>query len=197
MNTFDNNLELETLKAQMSVLKNHLSNETIISDELVNATISAKTKSITYNKKNYLRAIIISLAMAALFSLQFLVKDGASLTFTALTVAWCLLFAVINFINYRRNDQENLMSGSLTETAKNIIAWRKRHSIQNIIAALAAAIWVPACLIEFWDGMLEKPESAIIVALIFGFVFYTTISKYIKSRKTSKEILNQIEALNK
>ncbi len=89
------------------------------------------------------------------------------------------------------------MNGSLTETAKNILSWRKKHSTQGLFTALAAAIWIPACLIEIWGDISTNIEHLIFVVLLFTFVTSSTIGKYIKARKVSNEILTQIEDINK
>lgn len=195
--TTGNNTELEVLKAQMNILKKHLAMDEIVSNEMVEATIKTKINSITHSRNSYLLGIALDFLMAAVFTIAYFTVGEISLGFIIVLDVWFMLWALIKYRNYKKNDRETLMSGSLTETAKNITVMRKTQSIHGLVGGIAIAIWLPAYFIEVWDGISVNPVSHISAALLIAFVIGSTIVTYIRKRRTSKEILEQIEEVTR
>lgn len=186
--------EFDVLKNQMAVLKSNLASKDFISEEMFRKAISAQIQSTTSKRGYYLIGIAVPIALA----LFFLIKQPFQSTLLVIcTVVWCALLTAINFVNYWSNDYENLMSGTITETTRSIVSWRRRMSVQTLINSIAMVIWGAVLLSEIWGDISTNITHAAFVAAIVTIVLSTVIISYAKARKASTKILGLIEDFTK
>ena len=87
MNKIELNTELNMLKAQMQILKQHIGNYEVVSNEIIEATTKEQVKSLMAKREWNIIGFVIDIIMGIIF-----VYGGAkglfSYTFTIVTVLW-------------------------------------------------------------------------------------------------------------
>lgn len=197
MTTIAQNEEFNALKAQMQVLKNHLSNNEVISQEMVDASVKSYAKDLLPRRAKYMLPIVLNLALACFFIYMYLAKDALSLTFTIVSFLFFMFNVCINFVQFTDDTRDSLLDGKLTNTAEVIARWKQMNMRQGICTAIAGFTWVAFCLQETWGDITQNMDHAIVVALIFALVGFFTYNRAKKVNKATSELLQQIDELRK
>lgn len=191
MESLNENMELEQLKEQLSILKSKLEKETIVNDRLMRNAMKNKAKSITRNgwKISIIGAIAIPYCAWANKSLLHM-----SWGFVIVTDLFLLVAIIYNYFTYKHIHAKDLMEGNLIDVSNNIIRMKRMHfnwlkfSIPFLVLWLS---WFIAENINVYDGkyILMGGVLGLIIGGIFGISFFR------RNRRMMTEILDQIKEL--
>ena len=185
--------DLEVMKAQMQVLKRHLADNEIVSNEMLEATVKARVRSLTARRVWNIVSIAADLAIMVLIVVC--MHSAFSTMFLAATTVWCLFWMFINICQYRDNVRDALLTDTLIDTAQKITRWRKQNSRHFLAAMLASVAWIGFLMREIWSDIVARQDHAVGVAIIIVFVMATVIKRYRNIDKATNELLEQINNL--
>lgn len=185
--------DLEVMKAQMQVLKRHLADNEIVSNEMLEATVKARVRSLTSRRVWNIVGIVINVAIMVLIVVC--MHNMFSTVFLAATTVWCLFWIAVNISQYRDNMRDALLTDTLIDTAQKITRWRRQNSRHFLAAMLASVVWIGFLMREIWGDIIARPDHAVGVAIIIVFVMANVIKRYRKVEKTTEELLEQIKSL--
>lgn len=187
--------EFDELKSQMQVLKNHLSDNEIVSTEMLDATIKSSVKNLTSKRLWNVVAIVAVLLLAGYITYVCLGLHKCSVLFMIATVIWCLFLALVNRQQYKDNFRDRLLDGDLAETVSTVSRWKLQNLRQGISIAVATVIWSAFCLYEIWDDIVSEPSHAAFVAILYVFVFCNVGGHYHRVHKVTTSLLKQIDEI--
>ena len=186
-----NNSELETMRAQIALLKDKLDKETIVSDKLLRDTMRHKTRNINANAWVSVGASIFVIFWA----LTFLPIEGFSWWFAGATI---LMMLVCDFFTWKYHKDVNAktMNSDLLTVAKvmkqlrdNYKKWLK-YSI-GLIAVWFVWFAVEYCiLLSDWRVALFMIIALFVGLAIGGFIGLKMHNSVIRN---AEEIISQIE----
>ena len=186
-----NNSELETMRAQIALLKDKLDKETIVSDKLLRDTMRHKTRNINANAWVSVGASIFVIFWA----LTFLPIEGFSWWFAGATI---LMMLVCDFFiwKYHKDVNAKTMNSDLLTVAKvmkqlrdNYKKWLK-YSI-GLIAVWFVWFAVEYCiLLSDWRVALFMIIALLVGLAIGGFIGLKMHNSVIRN---AEEIISQIE----
>lgn len=198
MTTFVTTDEFDILKAQMQVLRSHLQQNELISQEMLDATVKAEVKNIVGKRRSFLITMVVDLLMAVYFAwIHFSRPDFMSTTFFIATMCWCLLWVYVAYRQYRQNMRERLLNDSLTDAAQDLAHVKQQNLRLAILTAAASVAWVAVLLWETWAEISQSFEQCIAVFFIFFFVFFNVSNRMVKIHRTTTSLLRQIEEVKK
>lgn len=198
MTTFATSDELDILKAQMQVLRSHLQNNEIISQQMLEATVKAEVKNIVGNRRSFLITMVVDTLMGVYFAwIYFSRPDFMSTPFFVATMCWCLLWVYVAYRQYRQNMRDRLLNDSLTDAALDLARVKQQNLRLAIVTAAASLVWVGILLWETWGDISESPEHCLAVCFILFFVFYCVSSRMQKVHRTTTDLLRQIEEVKR
>lgn len=186
-----NNSELETMRAQIALLKEKLDKETIVSDKLLRDTMRHKARNINANAWVSVGASIFVIFWA----LTFLPSEGFSWWFVGATI---LMMLVCDFFTWKYHKDVNAktMNSDLLTVAKvmkqlrdNYKKWLK-YSI-GLIAVWFVWFAVEYCiLLSDWRVALFMIIALLVGLAIGGFIGLKMHNSVIRN---AEEIISQIE----
>jgi len=186
-----NNSELETMRAQIALLKEKLDKETIVSDKLLRDTMRHKARNINANAWVSVGASIFVIFWA----LTFLPIEGFSWWFAGATI---LMMLVCDFFTWKYHKDVNAktMNSDLLTVAKvmkqlrdNYKKWLK-YSI-GLIAVWFVWFAVEYCiLLSDWRVALFMIIALLVGLAIGGFIGLKMHNSVIRN---AEEIISQIE----
>lgn len=186
-----NNSELETMRAQIALLKEKLDKETIVSDKLLRDTMRHKARNINANAWVSVGASIFVIFWA----LTFLPIEGFSWWFVGATI---LMMLVCDFFTWKYHKDVNAktMNSDLLTVAKvmkqlrdNYKKWLK-YSI-GLIAVWFVWFAVENCiLLSDWRVALFMIIALLVGLAIGGFIGLKMHNSVIRN---AEEIISQIE----
>jgi len=186
-----NNSELETMRAQIALLKDKLDKETIVSDKLLRDTMRHKARNINANAWVSVGASIFVIFWA----LTFLPSEGFSWWFAGATI---LMMLVCDFFTWKYHKDVNAktMNSDLLTVAKvmkqlrdNYKKWLK-YSI-GLIAVWFVWFAVEYCiLLSDWRVALFMIIALLVGLAIGGFIGLKMHNSVIRN---AEEIISQIE----
>lgn len=186
-----NNSELETMRAQIALLKEKLDKETIVSDKLLRDTMRHKARNINANAWVSVGASIFVIFWA----LTFLPSEGFSWWFAGATI---LMMLVCDFFTWKYHKDVNAktMNSDLLTVAKvmkqlrdNYKKWLK-YSI-GLIAVWFVWFAVEYCiLLSDWRVALFMIIALLVGLAIGGFIGLKMHNSVIRN---AEEIISQIE----
>lgn len=186
-----NNSELETMRAQIALLKEKLDKETIVSDKLLRDTMQHKARNINANAWVSVGASIFVIFWA----LTFLPSEGFSWWFVGATI---LMMLVCDFFTWKYHKDVNAktMNSDLLTVAKvmkqlrdNYKKWLK-YSI-GLIAVWFVWFAVEYCiLLSDWRVALFMIIALLVGLAIGGFIGLKMHNSVIRN---AEEIISQIE----
>ena len=127
MNTTDfNNIpELEEMRSQLHLLKEQVSQQKIVSDEMMRKITS---KRITKINREGRISIFISIVIMPFIAIN-LYHMGVSLPFTIVTILFMLVAASFSFYSRIGINPEAVINGNLVETHKKMLRYKPLAAI--------------------------------------------------------------------
>ena len=140
-----NNSELETMRAQIALLKDKLDKETIVSEKLLRDTMRHKARNINANAWISVAASIFVIFWA----LTTVPSMGFSWWFVGATI---LLMLVCDFFTWKYHKDVNAktMSGDLLTVAKVMKKLRDNYKKWLKYAIVMIAVWFVWLSVECW-----------------------------------------------
>jgi hypothetical protein len=187
-------LDYIEMRQQMAVLKEHLDNQEIVSDQLLREVMKMKTKDINYTKNAVVGAAVFGLLIIPLSMLL----DVWSLPFTIATCLMMVFCAVATYWIHRPVEQLNFMTTDLATVARVMATFKKHYD--NWLHYVAPALLIPwlswACYEMGWKFAPEGSNPwlmflpVIIGAAIGAMIGYRY---HCKAVNAAQSILDQIE----
>lgn len=195
MNTYASNADLELLKVQMQILKSHLSENEIISKEMVDATVKTQVRSLTSSPAAYLVGLAGEIFIAVFSVYAYTVLGTWSLWFTIATVVWCALCTFGMYQQYKLKVRENILNDALVDTASEIARWREFNIRQSVFTAIATVAYVGCIFAETWTSLQQSPMDMFIALFIISFVIGSVARNKYKIHKVASDLLKEVESV--
>lgn len=187
-----NDIGLEQMKEQMSMLKSKLEKETIINDRLMRSIMKQKMKRI--NREAWFICTIILLGIPyCTWCFMFLLK--MSIAFTIVTDVFMLIALIYTYLMHKDVKTNELMKGNLIEVSRKMIKIKRMQANWLKFSIPFVVVWMSWFVSENMNGVDAK---YIIIGGSVGAVvgaFLGTIS-YRRTRRMATEVIQQIEELN-
>ncbi|GAY26952.1 hypothetical protein [Prevotella sp. MGM1] len=187
-NNIINNNEMEQLKKQLTIFKEKLDKQTIVSDKMLREATHSKIMWIR-NMNRY-----ISVASVVLIPMLYPLFNKIGMPIGASILIFLLMIceAVYNFINTR--GMKTLAAGNLIEAGEWLIRFKRNEKLQMMIEIPVIIIWLIwislTCFSQFLAGALIG--SAIGLGLAFWML--SKELRYIKEiTETIEEFKSNIE----
>ena len=186
-----NNAELETMCAQIALLKEKLDKETIVSEKLLRDTMRHKAKSINTNAWVSVGASIFVIFWA----LVFLPCEGFSWWFAGATILMMLVCDLFTW-KYHKDVNTKTMSGDLLTVAKVMKQLRDNYQKWLKYSIAMSIVWLVWLSIEYYIQLKDwKLTITIIIATLIGggiggFIGWKMHKSVIRN---AEEIISQIE----
>lgn len=187
--------EFDGLKSQMQVLKNHLSDNEIISKEMLDSTIKSSARNLTSKRLWNIVAIVAVLLMAGFIAYVCLSLHKCSVLFMAATIVWCIFLVLVNLQQYKDNIRGELLDGPVADTVGTLSRWKLQNLRHGIGIAVATVIWSAFCLNEIWNDIMSEPSHAVFVVVLYIFVLCNVGGHYRRVHKVTTSLLKQIDEL--
>ena len=186
-----NNSELETMRAQIALLKEKLDKETIVSEKLLRDTMRHKARTINTNAWISVAASIFVI----IWALAYIPKEGFSWWFAGATV---LMMLVCDFFTwkYHKNVNAKTMSGDLLTVAKVMKQLRDNYRKWLKYSIAMIAVWFVWLSAEFCIQLKDwKLALIMIIALLVGLSVGAFIGLKMHNAviRNAEEIIQQIE----
>jgi len=186
-----NNSELETMRAQIALLKEKLDKETIVSEKILRDTMRHKARSINTNAWISVAASIFVM----IWALAYIPKEGFSWWFAGATV---LMMLVCDFFTWKYHKDVNAktMSGDLLTVAKVMKQLRDNYKKWLKYSIAMISVWFVWLSAEFCIRLNDwKLALIMIVALLIGLVIggFIGLKMHNSVIRNAEEIIQQIE----
>ena len=186
-----NNRELETMRAQIALLKEKLDKETIVSEKLLRDTMRHKARTINTNAWISVAASIFVI----IWALAYIPKEGFSWWFAGATV---LMMLVCDFFTWKYHKDVNAktMSGDLLTVAKVMTQLRDNYKKWLKYSIAMISVWFVWLSAEFCIRLNDwKLALIMIVALLIGLVIggFIGLKMHNSVIRNAEEIIKQIE----
>ena len=186
-----NNSELETMRAQIALLKEKLDKETIVSEKLLRDTMRHKARTINTNAWVSVGASIFVI----IWALAYIPKEGFSWWFAGATV---LMMLVCDFFTWKYHKDVNAktMSGDLLTVAKVMKQLRDNYKKWLKYSIAMISVWFVWLSVEFCIQLNDWRLSIIlIVVLLIGLAIggFIGLKMHNSVIRNAEEIIQQIE----
>ncbi len=186
-----NNSELETMRAQIALLKDKLDKETIVSEKLLRDTMRHKARTINNNAW----ISVVASIFVIFWALTFLPSEGFSWWFVAATI---LMMLVCDFFTWKYHKDVNAktMSGDLLTVAKVMKQLRDNYKKWLKYSIAMIAVWFVWFAIEYCIQLSDWRVAVImIVALLIGLAIggFIGLKMHNAVIRNAEEIISQIE----
>ena len=189
-----NDFDLETMRQQMTTLKNKLNKQEIVNDRLIRRSMKNEVDTIT---RRYYIIMAIGLFMVPYGYWCFVVLSGLSIFFWIVTSIFMLVCAGATFYICRKISDPNMMNRNLVEARKKVASAKKFEANWLFFGSPAVVLWMSWFLYEtyqlhggafssgiFWGGCIGG-----IIGAICG------LSINFRTQRQYQDIIDQIEDL--
>jgi uncharacterized membrane protein YjjP (DUF1212 family) len=186
-----NNSELETMRAQIALLKDKLDKETIVSEKLLRDTMRHKARNINANAW----ISVVASIFVIFWAFTFLPSEGFSWWFIAATI---LMMLVCDFFTwkYHKNVNAKTMSGDLLTVAKVMKQLRDNYKKWLKYSIAMIVVWFVWFAIEYCIQLNDWRVAVImIIALLIGLAIggFIGLKMHNAVIRNAEEIISQIE----
>lgn len=186
-----NNSELETMRAQIALLKDKLDKETIVSEKLLRDTMRHKARTINNNAW----ISVVASVFVIFWALTFLPSEGFSWWFTGATI---LMMLVCDFFTWKYHKDVNAktMSGDLLTVAKVMKQLRDNYKKWLKYSIAIIVVWFVWFAVEYCIQLSDWRVAVImIVALLIGLAIggFIGLKMHNAVIRNAEEIISQIE----
>jgi hypothetical protein len=186
-----NNSELETMRAQIALLKDKLDKETIVSEKLLRDTMRHKARTINNNAW----ISVVASIFVIFWALTFLPSEGFSWWFTGATI---LMMLVCDFFTWKYHKDVNAktMSGDLLTVAKVMKQLRDNYKKWLKYSIAIIVVWFIWFAVEYCIQLSDWRVAVImIIALLIGLAIggFIGLKMHNAVIRNAEEIISQIE----
>ena len=187
-----NDIGIEQMKEQLSMLKSKLDKEMIVNDRLMRSIMNQKMKKI--NRERWMISSIILLGIPyCTWCFMFILN--MSLVFTIVTDIFMSIALVYTYLMHKDVKKNELMEGNLIEVSHKMIKIKRMQANWLKFSIPFVVVWLSWFVIENLNGINAK---YIIIGGSVGAVIGGIIGtmSYRRTRRMATEIIKQIEELN-
>ena len=186
-----NNSELETMRAQIALLKDKLDKETIVSEKLLRDTMRHKARTINNNAW----ISVVASVFVIFWALTFLPSEGFSWWFVGATI---LMMLVCDFFTWKYHKDVNAktMNSDLLTVAKVMKQLRDSYKKWLKYGIAMIAVWFTWLSIEFCIRLKDwRLAVVMIIALLIGLAIggFIGLKMHKSVIRNAEEIISQIE----
>lgn len=192
----DNNsmMELEEMRAQLSLLKQKLNEQEIVNDKMMRKVTSARLSKI--NRESTIASIFTALFIP--LNTFILYQVGASVPFIIVTTLYLLVCILFSAYSRRGINPDDVIYGNLISTKKKMIRYKTlcNRWLMGVIPFLV--LWIGWFMLElsawgstFNRGAMVGAAVGTIIGTVCGIIYYN------KSQKNLNEAIREIEELAK
>ena len=188
------NLELDSMRQQLSTLKNKLNEQEIVNDRLVRRSMRNEVSSIT---RRYYILTVLSVLMVPYGYWSFVVLSHLSIAFWIGTSVFMLVCAIATFYNSRKISDPGLMSHSLVEARRKVASAKKFDADWLLFGIPAVILWLG----WFFYEVYRQNDGVLVEGLFWGGSIGAVLGACIglrihfKTQRQYQEIMDQIEDL--
>ena len=190
----NNDFDLESMRQQMTTLKNKLNQQEIVNDRFVRRSMRNEVNTIT---RRYYIIMALGLFMIPYGYWCFVKLSGLSIFFWIVTSIFMLVCVGATFFTLRKINDPNLMNHNLVEARKKVASAKKFEANWLFFGIPAVVLWLGWFLYEvyqihggaigngiFWGGCIGG-----IIGAICG------LSINFRTQRQYQDIIDQIEDL--
>ena len=188
------NFDLESMRQQLTSLKNKLNQQEILNDRIIRRSMRNEVNSI--NRRYYV-IMAIGLLMVPYGYWCFVKLSGLSITFWIITSIFMLICVGATFYNSRKISDSGLMSRSRVEARKRVASAKKFESNWLLFGIPAVILW----LAWFFFEIYQINEGSLVNGLFLGGCVGGLIGAicgikiHLKTQRQYQDIIDQIEDL--
>ena len=189
-----NDFELESMRQQMTTLKNKLNEQEIVNERLMRRSMRNEVNTIT---RRYNIIIILSILMVPYFYLCFVKLNGFSMAFWIGSSILMLICAGATFYNYRKISDPDMMSHSLVEARQKVASAKKFDADWQKFGIPTIILWFGWFCYESYQIIGGIEQNWLMYGGIVGGILGAIIGFKIhfKTQRQYQEIIDQIEDL--
>jgi len=181
--------ELEQMREQLTLLKQKLDQQEIISDKLLRNITSERVKRLN-------RAIWIE-SLAVLFVITFgnytFYQQGCSIAFITGTTLLMIACFLVTIIPHHQIDRKEIVNGSLIEVAKQVMKLRKLYQKWLYFGIPAIVIWLSWYILELYYTS-QNTDIKVFLYLLIGIVIGTLAGAWIGNRQR-KQMIQEMDII--
>ena len=191
----NNDFELESMRQQMTTLKNKLNAQEIVNDRLIRRSMKKTVSNIT---RRYYLIIALGIFMIPYGYWVFIKLCGLSMAFWIGTSIFMLICAGATYYNSRNLSDSGMMNHSLIEARKKVARAKKFDSDWLLVGIPAIILWLGWLCYEAYQKESQTETDyffwgGFIVGAVLGTILGLTI--HFKTQRQYQDIIDQIEDL--
>lgn len=187
--------ELEQMREQLEIMKQKLSRQEIVSDNLLRRSMS---NLMSWIKKYVWLEIFVMIPFVAIIYAGFVAVFNISLWLYAVILVSCI---VDTYSDYRINkmSQSDWLEGNLVETGRKLLKMKRQRKTSFIISMAAMLVILGYFCYEMFN--VSDPELKFIgsvgsvIGAVCGIAAVSVI--YRKMQRTNDELIHQIDELGR
>lgn len=186
------NIELEQMKEQLSVLKKKLENESILNDRLMRKAMSDKVSRINHDA---VAAYVLILFAIPYCTLVFVSLLGLSWWFCGVTDLFLIIALVYTYLSHKGIRSRELLEGNLLEVSSKIARMKKMYADWLKIGIPFLVIWITWFVLEVLRHSKGEETHGILIGGAVGGVIGAILGfwKYRRIQRKAREIIEQIQ----
>jgi membrane protein YdbS with pleckstrin-like domain len=191
MEKINENIELEQMKEQLSILKKKLENESILNDRLMRKAMSEKVSKINHDA---IAAYIIIFFAIPYCTWVFIYLLNLSWWFCGVTDIFLLIALIYTYISHRGIRSNEILEGNLLEVSYKIARMKKMYADWLKIGIPFLVIWIIWFVLEVLHNSKGEEAHGVLIGGAVGAVIGVVIGswKYRRIQRKAKEVIEQI-----
>lgn len=196
----NNAMEMEQLRAELSVFKERLNKQQIVNDQLMRQSMKSKMSWI----RKMLWIELAAIPFCAITLGGMVHQVGISWWWLLYTIVMLVVDVALDFrINHMREDE--FASGNLVETARHLVKMKKSRIKSLALGLTMLVVWLVWLAVMVYQIASDPAGTAlehgrawgVLVGMMVGVLIGLPIGLYIFSRmqRTNTEIIRQINEL--
>lgn len=186
----ENSIELNEMREQLAILNKKLSDQAIVNERLIRASVNKNVKSI--NKEGRGMTLLAVAGIACIFADHYLVNW--SWPFTIVTIIFMLVAIFFNI--YCRNglSTERALTSDLVEMRLAALRFKRFQTRWLFFGIPFVICWIIWLVYETLN-LTPNPEPIIIGCVVGGLLGAAVgINQYIRAQRQASEIIAEIES---
>ncbi len=194
ININDNSNELEQMRAQLEIMKQKLSRQKIVNDNLISKAMSNR---MSWIKRFVWIEILVFIPFIAVIYAVFVAAFHISLWLYAVILAACMVDV---YSDYRINkmNQSDWLAENLVETGRKLVRMKRQRRISFFISVVATVVIFGYFCYEMLAFAGPDIKYADGIGCMTGGVCGLAVAYiiYRRMQRTNDDLINQIEEMN-
>ena len=186
----ENSIELNEMREQLAILNKKLSDQAIVNERLIRASIGKNVKNI--NKDSRMMAMLCIFGIVCIFADHYLVNW--SWPFTIVTTVFMIVALAFNFYCRRGLTLERALTSDLMEMRLAALRFKRFQTRWLLFGIPFLICWLTWLAYETLN-LTPNPEPIIIggiVGAVIGGIF--GVNQYLRTQRQASEIISEIES---